>query len=70
MQRRCRNESLKLGLDATLSARALIGRFRAAANDIDFKSRATRGSVCNGLFVAFLQSGVVRFININQMVIP
>jgi hypothetical protein len=25
---------------------------RAAANDVDFKTRATRGSVCNGLFVA------------------
>ena len=23
---------------------------RAAANDIDFKNRAARGSVCNGLF--------------------
>jgi len=23
---------------------------RAAANDIDFRNRAARGSVCNGLF--------------------
>jgi hypothetical protein len=26
---------------------------RAAANDIDFRNRATRGSVCNGLFCLF-----------------
>jgi hypothetical protein len=24
---------------------------RAAANDVDFRTRAARGSVCNGLFV-------------------
>jgi hypothetical protein len=29
---------------------------RAAANDIDFKTRATRGSVCNGLFCYFVGS--------------
>jgi hypothetical protein len=26
---------------------------RAALNDIDFRNRVARGSVCNGLFVGF-----------------
>jgi hypothetical protein len=27
---------------------------RAAANDVDFRTRAARGSVCNGLLAGFL----------------
>jgi hypothetical protein len=45
-----RSDELDVNPRSVVSSSANDGVHRAAANDIDFKSRAARGSVCNALF--------------------
>ena len=59
------------GLNSALAHNVTV--HRAAANDIDFISRATRGSVCNGLLSSSLAVPVLKltvFVHLPAEVLP